>query len=159
MCIVYLRHYHVESYGHGAVATRGSLSKLSACLREMGLDGEARELLREAEAARQDAVRTMEWRRFLARAGAAARSGKLAPGGAGANPAAKGASKESHPREWAIFTQIDINGDGAIDLQELEAALGRSGEAALAQQLLPYLDIDGDGVVGFEARLGTYRND
>jgi len=60
------------------------------------------------------------------------------------------ASAETHPREWSIFEQLDTNGNGSLDKDEVIAALERFGEEAMAQQLMDKLDTNKDGMVSFE---------
>ena len=58
-------------------------------------------------------------------------------------------TKESHPREWAIFSSIDTNDDGKVDRDELLAECKSFGRESARDDLANALDKDGDGQVDF----------
>lgn len=58
-------------------------------------------------------------------------------------------TKESHPREWAIFSSIDTNDDGKVDRDELLAECKSFGRESARDDLANALDQDGDGQVDF----------
>ena len=60
------------------------------------------------------------------------------------------ASAETHPREWAVFAQLDRNGDGALSSSEFYDALENMGYAQAANKLLAEIDLNSDGVVTFD---------
>ncbi|GHP06889.1 hypothetical protein PPROV_000563300 [Pycnococcus provasolii] len=67
-----------------------------------------------------------------------------------AGSGAAGPTKDTNPREWAVFEQIDLNGNGSLDMDEVKVALEKLGEEATADKLLPQLDLNGDGVITFD---------
>ena len=56
---------------------------------------------------------------------------------------------ESHPREWALFSQIDVDGNGSLDIDEIYAYFADM-EEGVANELLQVLDTNNDGQVDFE---------
>mmetsp|Transcript_40476 Transcript_40476/g.49090 ORF Transcript_40476/g.49090 Transcript_40476/m.49090 type:complete len:106 (-) Transcript_40476:120-437(-) len=58
-------------------------------------------------------------------------------------------TKESHPRQWAVFSQIDANGDGSLSTQEFHSALEAMGEEGFAYKMIEAMDADGDGEITF----------
>ena len=58
-------------------------------------------------------------------------------------------TRESHPREWAIFSSIDTNDDGKVDREELLAECKSFGRPEARNELASALDKDGDGQVDF----------
>ncbi len=59
-------------------------------------------------------------------------------------------SKESHPREHAIFTSVDLDGDGSVTREELRQACKNLGEEQRTALLASSLDEDGDGTISFK---------
>ena len=141
---------YVAALGHSAVATRESTGKYSQLLDRLGQATEAEALRREAQAARQENVLSMEWRRAVmrfARETDAEEWVNVAP------PSEMDVSdtptKDSHPHEHAIFAQLDTDGDGSLQMSDIETDLEHMGEKAVAARLLAYLDTDNDGKVCF----------
>ena len=58
-------------------------------------------------------------------------------------------SKETHPREWAIFSSIDVDDDGKVDKSELMAACREIGLGDKTSSLAESLDANHDGLVDF----------
>lgn len=67
-----------------------------------------------------------------------------------ATEARRWASRETHPREWAIFNTIDTSGDGKVDLKELQVMCEKMGASDQAEKLANILDEDNDGQISFE---------
>jgi hypothetical protein len=59
-------------------------------------------------------------------------------------------SKETHPREWAIFSSIDVDDDGKVDKAELLSACENMGLGEERASLADTLDANHDGLVDFE---------
>jgi|EP01049_Picozoa_sp_SAG25_P008778 hypothetical protein len=57
-------------------------------------------------------------------------------------------SPDSHPRQWAIFTQLDEDGSGTLDLDEIYNYLADMNEG-VANELMQALDTNNDGEVDF----------
>ena len=58
--------------------------------------------------------------------------------------------EDSHPREWILFEQIDINGDHVLQKEEVEKHFERLGLPTVAGELLKELDKNNDGQIDFE---------
>lgn len=65
-------------------------------------------------------------------------------------------SKMKHPREWAVFSSIDTNGDGLLDRDEVAAMCDQFGFGDLSDAVASILDEDGDGAVTFQELLGAF---
>ena len=63
----------------------------------------------------------------------------------------------AHPMEYAVFKQIDANGNGTLEREEVQAALEKLGEEGLSGVLMEKLDTNQDGVVTFEEFLEGFR--
>ena len=55
----------------------------------------------------------------------------------------------SHPLQWAVFRQIDDDDSGKLDREEIHAYLAALGHQDMADELIRYLDRDGDGDIDF----------
>ena len=55
----------------------------------------------------------------------------------------------THPKQWAVFTQIDTDGSGQLDEDELFAYYADYADESVANALIAALDSDGDGTVDF----------
>jgi hypothetical protein len=69
----------------------------------------------------------------------------------GAAPAVTSAEndlKASNPKEWELFSSLDVDGSGALDKDELWVKLSSIGDEQ-ATQLIDMVDTNGDGVVDF----------
>ena len=58
-------------------------------------------------------------------------------------------NKETHPREWAIFSSIDVDDDGKVDKTELTDACREMGLVERMNSLAELLDANHDGLVDF----------
>ena len=56
---------------------------------------------------------------------------------------------DSHPRQWAVFSQLDADGSGTLDIEEIFAYLADMDEN-IANELMEELDTNNDGEVDFE---------
>ena len=59
-------------------------------------------------------------------------------------------SKATHPREWAIFSSIDSDDSGQVDLEELLDACVSMGVGQALNDLVDTLDSNHDGLVDFD---------
>eukprot|EP01047_Picozoa_sp_COSAG01_P092464 COSAG01_NODE_23828_length_800_cov_1.192582_1_plen_139_part_00 len=57
--------------------------------------------------------------------------------------------EDSHPREWILFTRIDLDGDRKLQKSEVEAYFEEQGMESIADMLMDKLDEDGDGEIDF----------
>eukprot|EP01051_Picozoa_sp_SAG22_P005968 SAG22_NODE_373_length_11549_cov_12.592052_8_plen_167_part_00 len=56
------------------------------------------------------------------------------------------ALKDSHPEQWQLFQQLDVDGSGTLDKTELWLKMSVKGEE-WADQIISMVDLNGDGVV------------
>jgi len=59
-------------------------------------------------------------------------------------------SKETHPREWALFSNVDTDDSGFVDKSELLESCKQFGASDSVHGLMRVMDIDGDGKISFE---------
>ena len=66
--------------------------------------------------------------------------------------------KRKFPREWAVFSSIDLDGDGVIDTHEVMLMCDKLGIPDMADPLMDLMDTDGDGEIGFTELVTCYQS-
>ena len=64
--------------------------------------------------------------------------------------------EDSHPREWILFTKIDLDGDRKLQRNEVESYFKKQGLDNVAQTLMEEMDGDGDGEIDFAEFVSGY---
>ena len=64
---------------------------------------------------------------------------------------------DSHPRQWAIFSQLDADGSGTLDIDEVYNYLADMDET-VADELMQVLDANNDGEVDFSEFCAGWDN-
>eukprot|EP01051_Picozoa_sp_SAG22_P011202 SAG22_NODE_1058_length_5769_cov_6.433510_9_plen_136_part_00 len=59
-------------------------------------------------------------------------------------------------REWLLFERIDVDGDGELTKEEVEAFFVARGMGNVAKELMTTIDTNGDGVIDFGEFVGGY---
>jgi Ca2+-binding EF-hand superfamily protein len=64
--------------------------------------------------------------------------------------------EDSHPREWILFTRIDLDGDRKLQKSEVEHYFQTQGLDNVSDMLMDKLDADGDGEIDFAEFVSGY---
>ena len=64
--------------------------------------------------------------------------------------------EDSHPREFLLYSQIDVDGDQILTKEEVEAFFVERGMSNIAGKMMETMDTNGDGGIDFQEFVQGY---